>query len=303
MADRKSMLGSKVFKTLGNRTSLRSPAAEDTGEIVMLGQVEFEVKGLSPDQLTTIDLVAEKIHTNIEDFKQLAQSHTSKVDENNRLKEMLKEKEDLISQLRAGEADDVRNFKNNQSMAYMNLETKVDELATKLSEKEEEVVQLSNEKTVQSQKITLLNLKCEEKAAEVEQKENDITKLQRTVTTVNRDLADRQQELDSLKSRMNDLKEELDLQTREAEKAVNDLQQFKNKTFEQIEEQQQVIEDAHQKAGAAATALQEEKKATAHLMSQVSKLEMLAEERRLENDRLREDLNRANSELESHRKV
>eukprot|EP01060_Flectonema_neradi_P008001 TRINITY_DN1570_c0_g2_i3.p1 TRINITY_DN1570_c0_g2~~TRINITY_DN1570_c0_g2_i3.p1 ORF type:complete len:1700 (+),score=513.80 TRINITY_DN1570_c0_g2_i3:421-5100(+) len=188
-------------------------------------------------------------------------------------------------------------------MAYLSLEKKVDELTTKLSDKEKEVVQLSSDKTVQSQKITLLTLKCEEKTAEVEQKESDIHKLQRTLNGANRDLADRQQELDSTRSRMKDLQEELEQQTRDAEKATSDLQQFKNKTFEQIEEQQQVIEDAHKKAGAAETALQEEKKATAHLFSQVSKLEMISEERLLENDRLKEDLLRAHAELEDLRKI
>eukprot|EP00659_Diplonema_papillatum_P011254 gene11254-17315_t len=166
-----SARGSMLFKSLlvpADRTNSKQdpgtpvPAVDDPAQTIALGTIELEVTGLTPEQIETLEVVKEKIASTVAQYDRVVKMYDESLADNRSINTLLAEKESLIQMLRAGEADDVRSYKDKQSEAYKRMDKRVRDLSEQLESAETERIMLENYKSSFTQKCTLLTLKLEE---------------------------------------------------------------------------------------------------------------------------------------------
>ena len=159
---------SKLFKAVNHRDRGGTLMPGTDQDYMLLAEVKVDLRGLNDDQVDALRTVESKHIETTSELQRVADAYNTKAGEYSDVVDILKQKEKKIEELRSGEADDVRHFRDKQSSAYEDLLRGNEALNETLRLQRQRNDQIVKEKSALDTEHSLVKIKAEEAEKETE---------------------------------------------------------------------------------------------------------------------------------------
>eukprot|EP01062_Namystynia_karyoxenos_P025733 TRINITY_DN2017_c0_g1_i1.p1 TRINITY_DN2017_c0_g1~~TRINITY_DN2017_c0_g1_i1.p1 ORF type:complete len:1030 (+),score=257.71 TRINITY_DN2017_c0_g1_i1:67-3156(+) len=299
-----------------------SPKSRPVDGYVSLGGHLLRTDGLSQEQVATLCAFAGEVHDQAQDRSRLADALARAQRDSDNMRTLVAERDETITQLLAEEAADVQDFKVRQARTMESLQRRIDELVADLAARDAAARAAELRYTEQSSRLALLQIQLDEQRKGQHGGGDDVQRQRAEAAAADSEglrarLSEAAEEAVRLKEALQrtetakrdaeaqllDERHRRQQQERDAEAAGCEYRSFRTKILEEMERHQHALDEAAQHSQDTLAQLQQTRTELVLAQGGLREANATAEELKLENARLREDLKNAQGELAAARKV
>eukprot|EP01060_Flectonema_neradi_P040050 TRINITY_DN9007_c0_g1_i1.p1 TRINITY_DN9007_c0_g1~~TRINITY_DN9007_c0_g1_i1.p1 ORF type:complete len:851 (+),score=242.35 TRINITY_DN9007_c0_g1_i1:98-2650(+) len=284
-------------------------------EVINFGsRHHMATEGLTQAQVATLSVVADEMAENSAEMVRLGEAYHKLLEEMEKKHDTIRKKDEMIVELQKEEAEDITKFKERQSQAITDLATRVEEQASDLACKESELQLRELDIAALQQELGQLRMKTGDQVRRaqraVEDGDTKLSNMEDELTVRNGQLFEKDSKIADLEADIDLLTDSLTTKRKEAEdyatlseRLSQDLAVLKSSTQAELLRQAAALEESTTRAREAILDSSRMKSENVQLMARINTTDLRNDDLTLDNNRLRDEIERLKKELDDSRKI